>query len=414
MGVIAGAAAARPPTCGRCSGTAGSSADRGRRGGHHGQLGDVHLGRQQRPRGRGVAGLLHQPAGHRADGRVHPRGERLRPLQWAAMATRGRRSPCSPSTTGGCRGWRWSWRSRSAPTAWPRRPRTSARSRASPSRRCCSRRSPRRTSAGWSATGQSNFGSHGAGHALLFTTTGIVTAIPLICFGAAAIRVSMVTLGLLQYLAPIIQFALGVLWFHEDMPPGRWVGFVLVWVALAIFTVEAIHHHRRRQPALARDAERRLTRRVFTRTSRGRARLPSSRRRRAVVVRHHGEPSSARSRSARRVAAAARRRDRSDRPYLRGPGGLLRRDDTRPSRLRRRQARVGGPARQQRRSPPPSQATGGPTPTNDRSAVARGAGDRSGGAGRRRCRRRPRGRRGPGPRGQRRAAPWPRAARATT
>ena len=101
------------------------------------------------------------------------------------------------------------------------------------------------------ATGQSNFGSHGTGHALLFTTTGIVTAIPLICFGGAAIRVSMVTLGLLQYLAPILQFALGVVWFHEDMPPGRWVGFILVWIALAIFTLEAIHHHRRRQLALA-------------------------------------------------------------------------------------------------------------------------------------------------------------------
>jgi chloramphenicol-sensitive protein RarD len=105
---------------------------------------------------------------------------------------------------------------------------------------------------GWlTATGQSNFGSHGVGHALLFTTTGIVTAIPLICFGGAAIRVSMVTLGLLQYLAPILQFALGVLWFHEAMPVGRWVGFALVWIALVIFTVEAVHHHRRRQLALA-------------------------------------------------------------------------------------------------------------------------------------------------------------------
>ncbi|MDX6372274.1 MAG: chloramphenicol-sensitive protein RarD, partial [Nocardioidaceae bacterium] len=52
--------------------------------------------------------------------------------------------------------------------------------------------------------------------------------------------------GLLQYLAPIIQFALGVLYFHEDMPPGRWVGFVLVWVALVMFTYEA-NNHRRRQ-----------------------------------------------------------------------------------------------------------------------------------------------------------------------
>ena len=95
------------------------------------------------------------------------------------------------------------------------------------------------------ATGSSNFAAHGAGHALLFMTTGIVTAVPLICFGAAATRVPMVTLGLLQYLAPILQFALGVLYFHEDMPAGRWVGFTLVWIALVIFTVEAVNHRRR-------------------------------------------------------------------------------------------------------------------------------------------------------------------------
>ena len=94
------------------------------------------------------------------------------------------------------------------------------------------------------ASGHSNFGSHGVGHALLFTTTGIITAIPLMLFGAAAIRVSMVSLGLLQYLAPTIQFALGILVFHEDMPASRWIGFGLVWVALAIFTVEAVNHRR--------------------------------------------------------------------------------------------------------------------------------------------------------------------------
>lgn len=94
-------------------------------------------------------------------------------------------------------------------------------------------------------TGNSQFGSHGVAHALLITTTGAVTALPLICFGAAAIRLPMVTLGLLQYLAPIIQFALGVLLFHEAMPLGRWIGFALVWVALSVFTAEAINHRRR-------------------------------------------------------------------------------------------------------------------------------------------------------------------------
>lgn len=106
---------------------------------------------------------------------------------------------------------------------------------------------------GWLAwSGNAQFGAHGVGHALLFTTTGIVTAIPLVLFGAAATRVSMVGLGLLQYLAPILQFALGVLWFHEEMPPGRWAGFALVWLALVLLTAEMVSHRRRQ---LARTAQ---------------------------------------------------------------------------------------------------------------------------------------------------------------
>ncbi len=107
---------------------------------------------------------------------------------------------------------------------------------------------------GWLAwSGGSSFSNEGLGHAALFTTTGIVTVIPLLCFGAAAIRVKMVTIGLLQYIAPIAQFALGVLWFHEPMPASRWIGFVLVWIALAVFTYEAATH-RRRQLRLAAEA----------------------------------------------------------------------------------------------------------------------------------------------------------------
>ncbi|HET9997033.1 MAG TPA: EamA family transporter RarD [Nocardioides sp.] len=100
---------------------------------------------------------------------------------------------------------------------------------------------------------QSTFGTEGTGHALLLMSAGLVTAVPLLCFGAAAIRVPMVTLGLLQYLAPILQFLLGVLWFREDMSTGRWIGFALVWLALAIFTFESIRH-RRRQLRLAAEA----------------------------------------------------------------------------------------------------------------------------------------------------------------
>jgi chloramphenicol-sensitive protein RarD len=103
------------------------------------------------------------------------------------------------------------------------------------------------------ADGSANFGAHGVPHALLLTTTGLVTAVPLICFGAAAIRVSMTTIGLLQYLAPTIQFALGLVVFHENMTPVKWLGFAFVWLALALFTTEALRH-RGRQLRLAAEA----------------------------------------------------------------------------------------------------------------------------------------------------------------
>jgi chloramphenicol-sensitive protein RarD len=101
--------------------------------------------------------------------------------------------------------------------------------------------------------GQSHFGTAGAGHALLLVSTGLVTAVPLICFGAAATRVSMTTIGLLQYLAPTLQFALGVFFFDEAMPPARLAGYCLVWVALVVFTYEAITN-RRRQLRLTAEA----------------------------------------------------------------------------------------------------------------------------------------------------------------
>ncbi|MEU0966617.1 EamA family transporter RarD [Streptomyces sp. NPDC005917] len=99
--------------------------------------------------------------------------------------------------------------------------------------------------------GGSSFVNDGAGHAALLASTGIVTALPLVCFGAAAIRVPLSTLGLLQYLAPVFQFLLGVLYFHEAMPTERWAGFALVWLALALLTWDALRTARRAARALA-------------------------------------------------------------------------------------------------------------------------------------------------------------------
>ncbi|MFJ7194379.1 MULTISPECIES: EamA family transporter RarD [unclassified Streptomyces] len=109
------------------------------------------------------------------------------------------------------------------------------------------------------ARGESTFASDGAGHAALLASAGLVTAVPLVLFGAAAIRVPLSTLGLLQYLAPVFQFVLGILYFHEAMPPERWAGFALVWLALILLTWDAFRTARRTriQVREARQAARR-------------------------------------------------------------------------------------------------------------------------------------------------------------
>jgi len=94
------------------------------------------------------------------------------------------------------------------------------------------------------STGAGTFTSEGPGHTALLMAGGIATAVPLILFGAAAIRVPLTTLGLLQYMTPTMQFLIGVLLYGEPMPISRLVGFALVWVALAIFTVDAVRARR--------------------------------------------------------------------------------------------------------------------------------------------------------------------------
>jgi chloramphenicol-sensitive protein RarD len=97
------------------------------------------------------------------------------------------------------------------------------------------------------AQGDLAFGTAGPGHALLLAGSGVVTAIPLLMFGAAAGRIPLTTLGLMQYLAPTIQFALGVTLFDEPLPLLRLIGFALVWAGLAVFTADLLRHRRRVQ-----------------------------------------------------------------------------------------------------------------------------------------------------------------------
>ncbi|ORV87414.1 EamA family transporter RarD [Mycolicibacterium iranicum] len=93
-------------------------------------------------------------------------------------------------------------------------------------------------------TGGGTLTGHGGGHVALLVLSGVLTALPLLLFAAAAQRLPMVTLGLLFYMTPAMQLSWGVLIGHEPMPPMRWLGFVLIWVALLVFTVDAVRRAR--------------------------------------------------------------------------------------------------------------------------------------------------------------------------
>ena len=104
------------------------------------------------------------------------------------------------------------------------------------------------------ADGTGTFGHHGVAHAVLLAGAGLVTAVPLLFFGAAAIRVPLSVMGILQYIAPILQFLYGVLVARETMPPARWAGFAIVWLALAIFTWDGLRAGRTARQRAAEEA----------------------------------------------------------------------------------------------------------------------------------------------------------------
>jgi chloramphenicol-sensitive protein RarD len=75
-------------------------------------------------------------------------------------------------------------------------------------------------------------------------STGVVTAVPLLLFAAAARRVPLTTTGLLQYVTPVLQLLCGVVVLGERMPASRWAGFGLVWVGLVLLTVDLLRSSR--------------------------------------------------------------------------------------------------------------------------------------------------------------------------
>lgn len=94
------------------------------------------------------------------------------------------------------------------------------------------------------ATGAGTFTTTDPAHALLLASSGLVTAVPLLLFSSAARRIPLSLVGMLQYLAPVLQLLCGILVFHEDMPPARWAGFALVWAALAVLSADGLRSAR--------------------------------------------------------------------------------------------------------------------------------------------------------------------------
>lgn len=80
---------------------------------------------------------------------------------------------------------------------------------------------------------------------LLLAGAGIVTATPLLLFASGARQISMTTLGLLQYIAPTLQFLIGVFMYGESVPASRLIGFIIIWVALALYSLESYLRLRR-------------------------------------------------------------------------------------------------------------------------------------------------------------------------
>ena len=89
------------------------------------------------------------------------------------------------------------------------------------------------------------FGTSGAWHAVLLGLAGVVTATPLLLFAAGSRRVPLTVMGMLQFVAPILQFIVGVWVLGEPMSLERWIGFALVWAALIVLTVDSIVNARR-------------------------------------------------------------------------------------------------------------------------------------------------------------------------
>jgi len=96
-------------------------------------------------------------------------------------------------------------------------------------------------------TGTQTFTTEGPVHTALLVLSGVVTAAPLLLFASSARRVPLVTIGLLQFVTPVMQLLCGVVLLGERMSTQRWVGFGIVWIALVVLTIDSLVGVRQRR-----------------------------------------------------------------------------------------------------------------------------------------------------------------------
>ncbi|OFS22697.1 EamA family transporter RarD [Corynebacterium sp. HMSC04H06] len=96
------------------------------------------------------------------------------------------------------------------------------------------------------AGGQGTFFNQGPLHPLLLISAGLVTALPLLCFAQGAKHLPLATIGMLQYITPTMQMLWALFVTQEHMPPERWVGFIIIWVAVAVYLIDLLRHRPRR------------------------------------------------------------------------------------------------------------------------------------------------------------------------
>ena len=107
----------------------------------------------------------------------------------------------------------------------------------------------------YEASGRGTFTEDAPWQALLLASSGLVTVAPLLMFAASTRRVPLTTVGLLQYLTPVLQLLCGVLLLGETVPAVRWAGFALVWLALVVLTADSLRTARRNRRLLTTPPE---------------------------------------------------------------------------------------------------------------------------------------------------------------